>query len=281
MNVTRTMAWLNRGVHRIRQGCSPLRRPFWSLAYSLYGRIVKDEYPFMNYGYEPEPGEMQVPDLAPQDEPERVCIQMYHRVATLVEGADALRGKDVLEVGCGRGGGASYLARYLSPRRMVGVDLGRTNIATCRRAHSSPNLEFLQGDAQALPLPDSSVDVVVNVESSHAYPSFDRFLAEVARVLRPGGWLLLADVRDAEALRGFEESLAAAPWEPALRRSLAEGVVRSMQRDGERRRQAVLARFPRPLQQPFLCFCGVPGSPVHRALQEGRADYPAVALRKT
>lgn len=280
MKVTRTMTWLNRCAHLVRQGCSPLRRPFWSLAYSLYGRIVKDEYPFMNYGYEPEPGEMQVPDLAPQDEAERVCIQMYHRVATLAGGGDALVGRDVLEVGCGRGGGASYLARYLSPRRMVGVDLGRTNISTCRRAHSSPNLEFLQGDAQALPLPDASFDVVVNIESSHAYPSFDGFLAEVARVLRPGGWLLLADVRDAEALPALEASLQAARLEPCLRRSLAQGVVRSMQRDGERRRQVVLARFPRVLQQPFLCFCGVPGSPVHRALRDGHADYVAVALRK-
>src|SRR4051794_29927493 len=62
----------------------------------------------MNYGYAPlDPG-AAVPALRPEDEKDRYCIQLYHHVASACD----LRGKDVLEVGCGRGGGASYVARY-------------------------------------------------------------------------------------------------------------------------------------------------------------------------
>jgi ubiquinone/menaquinone biosynthesis C-methylase UbiE len=45
----------------------------------------------------------------------------------------------------------------------------------------------VQGDAQNLPFPDQSFDAVINVEASHIYPEFERFVGEVARVLPPEG----------------------------------------------------------------------------------------------
>jgi ubiquinone/menaquinone biosynthesis C-methylase UbiE len=53
--------------------------------------------------------------------------------------------------------------------------------------HNLPDLDFVQGDAQNMPFPDQSLDAVVNVEASHIYPDFERFVDEVARLLRPGG----------------------------------------------------------------------------------------------
>ena len=58
----------------------------------------------------------------------------------------------------------------------------------------------MQGDAQNLPFPDESFDAVINVEASHIYPNFERFLGEVARVLRPGGHFLYADFRNRDGL---------------------------------------------------------------------------------
>ena len=46
-----------------------------------------------------------------------------------------------------------------------------------------------------MPFPDSSFDAVVNIESSHCYESMDTFLAEICRVLRPGGRFIFADLR--------------------------------------------------------------------------------------
>ncbi|SIG06667.1 Probable methyltransferase [Mycobacteroides abscessus subsp. abscessus] len=93
----------------------------------------------------------------------------------------------MLEVGCGHGGGASYLVRALQPASYTGMDLNPDGISFCRRRHDLPGLEFVQGDAEDLPFPDESFDAVINVESSHLYPHFPVFLTEVARVLRPGG----------------------------------------------------------------------------------------------
>jgi hypothetical protein len=88
----------------------------------LAARITRPEWAFMNYGYallEPNGAPLV---LEPADEPDRLCIQLYHHTV----GETSLEGKDVLEVGCGRGGGASYIARYLRPRSMTGLDFSST-----------------------------------------------------------------------------------------------------------------------------------------------------------
>src|SRR6185503_7916944 len=99
-------------------------------------------------GYVCAQGE-QPPILNPQDEPDRLCIQLYHRLASAVD----VRDKSVLEIGCGRGGGSSYVARYLGPKSVTGVDLSKAGIDHCRRSHTSPNLTFRVGDAENLSLP--------------------------------------------------------------------------------------------------------------------------------
>jgi SAM-dependent methyltransferase len=58
-----------------------------------------------------------------------------------------------------------------------------------------------------------SFDAVINVEASHCYPSLPRFLAEVARVLRPGGHFLYADVRRCHQLENWDATLAVAPMQ--------------------------------------------------------------------
>ncbi|BAJ32807.1 MULTISPECIES: class I SAM-dependent methyltransferase [Kitasatospora] len=110
-------------------------------------------------------------------------------------GLDGLAGRDVLEVGCGIGGGLDFLSRIVPGARMTGLDLSPVAItranATLARGDS---LRFVHGDAEELPFEDASVDVLVNIESSHTYPDLGRFLREVERVLRPGGHLSHIDV---------------------------------------------------------------------------------------
>jgi len=71
--------------------------------------VAAEDVVFLNIGYEEDPP-MALP-LAESDEPNRFHIQLYHRIATQAD----LGGKRVLEVGCGHGGGASYLSRTLRP----------------------------------------------------------------------------------------------------------------------------------------------------------------------
>ena len=87
---------------------------------------------FMNYGYAPpDDGATPPLELEPGDESDRYCIQLYHRVASAVD----LRGKQVLEVGSGRGGGSSYVARYLRPRLLTGMDYAARAVRFSERAH--------------------------------------------------------------------------------------------------------------------------------------------------
>jgi len=150
-----------------------------------------DEFEFLNYGYVPLDAEGEGIKLEGEEETYRANIQLYHHVASAVP----LQGQTVLEVGCGHGGGAAYVMRSLRPRRMEGVDLSERSIQLCSERYPMKGLAFRTGDALALPYGNEEFDVVLNIESSHAYPSTETFLREVHRVLRPGGHLLFADLR--------------------------------------------------------------------------------------
>jgi len=179
-----------------------------------------DEMLFINWGYEEDPP-MALP-LSASDEPARFCIQLYYRTATQVD----LSGKRVLEVSCGHGGGASYLVRTLRPASYTGLDLNRAGIDFCQKRHNLPGLDFVPGDAENLPFPDQSFDAVINIEASHLYPQFPRFLAEVARVLRPGGHFLYADLRPGADIAKWEAALADAPIRPLTHADISAEVVR-------------------------------------------------------
>src|SRR3546814_15593193 len=100
-------------------------------------------------------------DLLPGDEPDRYSIQLYHQTAAALDWT----GLDGLAVGCGRGGGASYVARYLKPRSLVGLDIADRAIEFCPRRHAAPGLSFVSGDAQKLPFPAERFDVVLTVHT--------------------------------------------------------------------------------------------------------------------
>jgi len=108
---------------------------------------------------------------------------------------DAPRPRRMLEVGCGPGWGLNLISRIEEGSSFVGLDLSPRAIEFARE-HSSngQQLEFVQGDAEALPFADAEFDVVLNIESSHNYPHPERFFAEAVRVLKPGGYLVHADM---------------------------------------------------------------------------------------
>ena len=88
-----------------------------------------------------------------------------------------------------------YLTRTFQPKSYTALDLNPAGISFCQQRHRVDGLTFVQGDAEHLPFEADTFDAVINVEASHCYPDFPRFLAEVARVLRPGGHFLYADFR--------------------------------------------------------------------------------------
>lgn len=191
--------------------------------------------PFMNLGYV-NPDEPPVP-LDESEEPFRFFIQLYHHALGMVEAENA----DILEVGCGAGGGSAYIARRYRPRSVTGIDLLPGHIDACRRYFPLPSLSFVEGDAERLPLASASYDGVVNIESSLHYPSLLNFLEEVRRVLRPGGWLMLCDLRPAGGQWGEGRSmddLFRNFREAGLNIEHAEDISASVQRSLEVQEQA-------------------------------------------
>jgi fatty-acid O-methyltransferase len=232
-------------------------------------RLSADDVVFLNFGYEEDPP-MALP-LVASDEPDRFYIQLYHRTATQAD----LSGKRVLEVGCGHGGGASYLMRTLHPASYTGLDLNPAGIAFCRKRHNLAGLEFVQGDAENLPFPDQCFDAVINVESSHLYPQFPRFLAEVARVLRPGGHFLYTDFRHPGHIAAWEAALANAPMRMLSHRVINAEIMRGMEKNSRHWSlnlvdQHVPPFLRRRIGRQLAC---VSGSRSYRSFQSGELSY--------
>ena len=252
-----------------------IRKAIWRLWYPfLTRRLRREEVLFLNYAFETEPP-MALP-LSVSDEPHRACIQLYHHVATQVE----LRGQKVLEISCGHGGGAAYLQRTLHPADYTGLDLNPTGIRFCQERHQADQLTFLQGDAENLPFAAQSFDAVINVEASHCYPNFPRFLAEVARVLRPGGHLLYADFRFADGIAQWEQALAATSLNKIQTRIINGEVRRGMDRNSTRSQDLLGRHLPGFLQNLGRDFAGVQGSRIYQAIVSGELSYRSYCFQK-
>jgi ubiquinone/menaquinone biosynthesis C-methylase UbiE len=141
-------------------------------------------------------------------------------------------------------------------------------------------LRFTTGDAQALPFPDGSFDVVVNVESSHCYSSVPRFLAEVTRVLRPGGRLFWADLRPAGEVEATRAQLRACGLRIEQEQDVTTEVLHALDLDSDRKLALVRAWFPRIAHPAVTRFAALTGSRSHRAFQDRRTRYLTAALSR-
>jgi ubiquinone/menaquinone biosynthesis C-methylase UbiE len=190
------------------------------------------------------------------------------------------KGAQVLEVGSGRGGGASFIKRYLKPSRMIGVDLSKNAVKLSAEMHRVEGLEFRVGDAENLPFDARSVDAVINVESSHCYPSFKRFLLEVRRVLKPGGHFLYADFRERGNVEQWRRSLHDSGLSVIRESEITANVFNALDKDNERK-LALIDRFvPRALQHSFYDFAAVRGSSLFEAFRTEKLVYMSFVLRK-
>jgi ubiquinone/menaquinone biosynthesis C-methylase UbiE len=254
-----------------------LRRSLWRCWYDLLaGRYQQADWTFMNYGYAATDALAGRLSLAHSDEANRYSIQLYHHLVSTVD----LRGARVLEVGCGRGGGCSYLARYLQPASVTGIDFSAKAIDFCNRVHAVPGLSFQQGDAEALPCEAGAFDVVINVESSHCYGSVPTFLGEVFRVLQPGGYFLWADLRAEERLSETRRQFDEAGFRCREEKMITPHVLRALELISERKRETIRRLVPRLLVPCVEDFAGVRGTRVYESLRSGVIQYPSCVLQK-
>jgi cyclopropane fatty-acyl-phospholipid synthase-like methyltransferase len=115
----------------------------------------------------------------------------------MIEGAELREGLDVLDVGCGTGAPAVRLASEFGVH-VTGITTSSEGIAAAKERAAglglSDRTEFLQRDGMDNGFPDASFDRVWVLESSHLMRDRDKVLSECARVLRPGGRVVLCDI---------------------------------------------------------------------------------------
>lgn len=247
------------------------------LMYPALTRLVKNQgIHFLNYGYASlEPTTPQI-NLDPADEPNRLCIQLYHRVA----GAADLHGANLLEVSCGHGGGADYIVRSMHPASYTGLDLNPEAIRFCQQTHTHEGLSFTHGSAEALEFGAESFDALLNVEASHCYGSMERFLQEVVRVLRPGGYFLFADIRRREDVARLEGQLTKLGLEMISSEDITANVVQAIVLDNARKKAWVKKLAPLGLRGFFSSFARLKETPSYRALATREEVYLRYVLRK-
>lgn len=243
---------------------------------------------FLNYGYAPNDEPQYAQFTLPPERRSRNSIKL---VLETVGDCD-LTGKDVLDVGCGRGGTIATIREFFAPRTLTGVDLSPHAVAFCQTRHDYDNVRFMQGDAEDLPFPAASFDAVTNIESACCYPHIEAFYSEVDRVLRPGGYFLYTDIIHTNEL-DYRLTLLKQHFTVERFRDITSNILLSCDEIAERRFRlmrnvneekliaGVLQKSkPREYEKLMGQLICVPGSKKYNKMRDGVETYVSIKLHK-
>ncbi|NHJ49637.1 MAG: methyltransferase domain-containing protein [Asgard group archaeon] len=254
-----------------------MKRFLWRIMHRIIIRRYKgSELVFLNYGYAELDSNNEPLQLNEIDEKERYCLQLYHTTVADVKLGD----KDILEVGCGRGGGASYITRYMNPKSYIGLDMSKEVVKFNNKYHKMPNLSFVTGNAQELPFENESFDAIVNVESSRSYNDMDAFISEAHRVLRPNGHLLFADIRTEEENEVLRERFEEHGLKVVKEVNIIHNVVKALDIDSDRRCDLIKKKAPKIIHGLAEEFSSTKGSKRYERFSDGTLIYYRYVLQK-
>ena len=112
----------------------------------------------------------------------------------LVNWANVSSAAAVLDVGCGTGELARLLLEKNPHQAIVGIDISEEMLVQARqKLRNVERVTFEQASASALPIPDNTFEVVVSANAFHYFPEPEKALAEMRRVLKPDGKIVILD----------------------------------------------------------------------------------------
>ena len=245
-----------------------------------------DDWVTMNYGYAlPSADGKLLSDLSEeQDRRELYSIQLYYYTASVLPGVKKLDGKTLVEVGSGRGGGLSFLTRFLNPAKAIGIDFSQNQVDFCNRRHADvSNLNYYQGNAETFmeleALKDESVDLLVNVESSHCYGNIDNFFTQINRALTKDGFFCFTDFRSKENMVELNKKLAEF-FTVINQEDISKNVMHALKLDTDRRLQVIQEKCPKMFVPLIQKFSGVEGTRIYEELANEETQYWAWTLAK-
>lgn len=136
-------------------------------------------------------------EKALMNNPARALAQRRYEAPLFERLGGRTEGQRVLEVGCGRGVGTEIIFERFGAREVHAFDLDPEMVGQARRRLSGfppERLRLFVGDAAAIEAADASFDAVFDFGIIHHVPAWQRAVAEVARVLRPGGRFFFEEV---------------------------------------------------------------------------------------
>jgi ubiquinone/menaquinone biosynthesis C-methylase UbiE len=224
------------------------------------------ELAFLNYGFvDPEAlaSEMQPADLV------TACRGLYDAVLTPFPEGDR-----VLEVGCGRGGGAAFVLESRSVEQYLGLDLSIEHVRMCRRRlRSQRTARFAVADAARLPVREARFDAAFSIEAAHHFENRDQFYREIARSLRPGGRFFLASMWRQPEVESTE-ALEACGFTVVERADITANVVASLSRSSALRREMIESlNLPEQFTPLLMSWAGVSGYDAYQSLESGALLY--------
>lgn len=116
-----------------------------------------------------------------------ITLEHLHRYAFA---SNFVKEKKILDIACGEGYGANLLSQYAT--HVTGIDIDNSSIKKAIDKYTSPNINFKQGSATEIPLPDNSIDVVVSFETLEHLAEHDQMIKEIKRILIPMGLLIMS-----------------------------------------------------------------------------------------
>ena len=234
-----------------------------------------EDWRFMNFGYVYE-DDKDSPVLEKTDELDRYFIQLYdHLIKDL-----NVENKKILEVGSGRGGGANYISKYYKPLSYVGIDISQNAIDFSNRVNNIDTLSFEQGDAENLSFKDQTFDIVINVESSHCYGNMERFLSEVSRVVKPGGYFGWADLRAKDMVEETEFAFEKSNLTCMHNKTITPEVIDALDDIHDVKMKMINNHVPKFLRSAFTDFAGAKNSKIYNSFKSGNAVYLSKVLKK-
>lgn len=261
---------------------NPVRRRLQEAIYFLLYRLSPARHQnFFNSGFSPASE-----DLSAQPPFDREPLQatLYDQVLwTLTRGAERRDWEEVLDIGCGLGGGMQVAANRFPNARITGVDANGSAIRVCRRRlRAFPDLSVRQANARQLPFSDKSFDMIFSVGVA-SYVGTPAFMAEAARVLRPGGTLSFSVGHTNKTLPDqirLINSLAAKNGLKVCKIvDITENVFDAIAADVPRR-MALIERVPAPFRGYAMNWADMPGTQRYEEYVEGRRlDYAVVCER--
>ncbi|MFN6534746.1 MAG: methyltransferase domain-containing protein [Nostoc sp. EkiNYC01] len=151
---------------------------FDSLILNPPTRKIYGQKDFFNVGYW----------LSDTQNQESACFNLMEKLLAFIPEKKG----NILDVGCGLGATTSHLLKYYSPTDVVGINISAKQLE--RSTVNAPGCNLICMDAVEMEFEDDFFDNIICVEAAFYFDTREKFLKEAARVLKPGGNLILSDI---------------------------------------------------------------------------------------